>query len=130
MQLEELQRGQILERGTASLPAMRNFCQELLKKPPQHGIECHGKANRSVRAVQLEELERGQILERGTVSLPAMRDFRQELLKGASWHASEAPPAPAGDLTGWRRSGGTPSSDPPPVSSCCHGLSHSFLASS
>ena len=126
MQLQELEHVQILEQGTVSLPAMRNFWQELLKKPSQHGTKAHGKSGRFEHAVQLEELERGQILERGTVSLPAMRDFRHELLKGASWHASEAPPAPAEDLTGLRRPGGTPSSDRAPVSSCCNGLFHSF----
>ena len=33
MQMEELERGQILERGTVSLPTMHNFRQELLKAP-------------------------------------------------------------------------------------------------
>ena len=31
--MEELERGQILERGTVSLPSMQNFRQELLKAP-------------------------------------------------------------------------------------------------
>ena len=33
VQMEELERGQILERGTVSLPSMHNFRQELLKAP-------------------------------------------------------------------------------------------------
>lgn len=33
MQMDELERGQILERGTVSLPSMHNFRQELLKAP-------------------------------------------------------------------------------------------------
>ena len=33
LQMDELERGQILERGTVSLPSMHNFRQELLKAP-------------------------------------------------------------------------------------------------
>lgn len=34
LQMEELEHGQILERGTVSLPTMQNFRQELLKGAP------------------------------------------------------------------------------------------------